>query len=83
MFDMKPICKTCSKPKTLQRTGVTQYWLCVPCHKASAPLEPEYRAVETFPRGPSNEQTLLTELKKFKDFVAKNHPEVVEEYDKS
>lgn len=39
--------------------------------------------VPPFPRGPSNEQTLLTELKKFKDFVAKNHPEVVEEYDKS
>ncbi len=62
MTEATPTCGKCGKPKTAQRTGTVSYWLCVPCYKASAPLEPEYRAVETFPRPPSNEQTLLTEL---------------------
>ncbi len=61
--DTRPNCEKCGKPKTAQRTGTVGYWLCVPCYKESFPLEPpQYRAAETFPRGPSNEQTLLSEL---------------------
>ncbi len=84
MFDMKPICKTCSKPKTLQRTGVTRYWVCVPCWKASDQLQTEPESPETFPRPPSNEQTLLAELgqaKADRDLSEWHRSELVKERD--